>query len=58
MNQEDRDRLIRVETKLDLVLPKIILVDRLDKDVSFIKRMGTLFIAICGIVATYFGSKN
>lgn len=39
MEQEDRDRLTRIETKLDMVMPHIEKIQSHETDISFIKRL-------------------
>lgn len=56
MQPEDRDRLARMEVKIDMLLPYIKTTARLDKDVSFIKKsLGVVWtgvVAIAGILVS------
>lgn len=56
MQPEDRERLARLEVKLDMLLPYIKTTARLDKDVSFIKKsLGVVWtgvVAIAGILVS------
>ncbi len=56
MQSEDRERLVRIETKVDMLLPYIETTSKLDKDMSFIKKaLGVVWagiVAIVGMLAT------
>lgn len=63
MEESDlRDRLIRLETKLDAVLPHIERMEEVVRDISMLKRImgvaGGLVTLVGTWVATYFGSKH
>lgn len=62
MQSEDRDRLIRVEMKIDALLPHVKTITRLDKDISFIKKslgiVWTGIVGLVGIIATSYFSKH
>lgn len=58
MEQEDKDRLTRVETKLDMVLPHIKMVVDHDRDISFVRRSIKGIWALIGLLALFFGNKH
>jgi hypothetical protein len=61
MDQEDKDRLTRVEAKMDLFLPIIPKVEQHEKDIYVVKKVGSLFmgfISILGIAASFFKHKG
>lgn len=50
MEQDDKERLIRVETKLDMVIPHIKKISDHESDIKLIKKVGGFLSGILTIV--------
>lgn len=58
MLPDDRERLVRVETKLDMALEGLKMVGDHERDISFVKRSLKGIWALILLVATFLGTKH